>query len=135
MKRFRYIAVLSFITFLSLSFTVFASNHDIGGNDDGDIGGNDPSYSISIPNPLASGADSLYEFIDLIINTVILPLGGVIAVIYIIYAGFLFVTAQGNETKLETAKRAFLYAAIGTAVLLGAWAISAAIKATIDQLT
>jgi len=90
---------------------------------------------IKIGNPLRSGTNTLQDFIELIIKQVILPVGGVIAVIYIIYAGFLLVTAQGNETKLAEAKRAFLYAAIGTMVLLGAWVIAEAIGGTIDQIT
>jgi len=89
---------------------------------------------INIPNPLRSGTNTLYDFISLIINDVILPVGGVIAVIYIIYAGFLLVTARGDEAKLTQGKRAFMYAAIGTLVLLGAWAISQAIEGTINQL-
>lgn len=92
-------------------------------------------YNILIPNPLIGGTNNLYSFISLVINNVLMPLGGVVVVIYIIYSGFLFVTARGNETKLATAKRAFMYAVIGTAILLGAWAISLAIKATIGQIT
>ena len=92
-------------------------------------------YNIIIPNPLVGGTNNLYTFISLVINNVLMPLGGVVVVIYIIYSGFLFVTARGNETKLATAKRAFMYAVIGTAILLGAWAISLAIKATIGQIT
>jgi len=100
-------------------------------------GGPPPStnYPIVIQNPLKNGTNSLYGFINLVINDIILPVGGVIAVIFIIYSGFLFVTARGNETKLATAKNAFLYAAIGTAILLGAWAISLAIENTIKQIT
>lgn len=104
------------------------------------LAGNPPQppssgYNILIPNPLVGGTNNLYSFISLVINNVLMPLGGVIVVIYIIYSGFLFVTARGNETKLATAKRAFMYAVIGTAILLGAWAISLAIKATIGQIT
>jgi type IV secretory pathway VirB2 component (pilin) len=90
--------------------------------------------TICIPNPLRSGTNTLYDFIKTIINDVILPVGGVIAVIYIIYAGFLLVTARGDEKKLSDGKRAFFYAAIGTLILLGAWAIAQAIEGTINQL-
>jgi uncharacterized MnhB-related membrane protein len=55
-------------------------------------------------------------------------------VLAIIYAGFLFVTASGNETKLETAKRALTYALIGTAILLGSVVIAKGIEATIKQV-
>ncbi len=56
------------------------------------------------------------------------------AVLAFIYSGFLYVMAQGDETKIKTAHRALLYTAIGTAVLLGAAVISAVITATINQL-
>ncbi|OHA89133.1 MAG: hypothetical protein A2653_02900 [Candidatus Zambryskibacteria bacterium RIFCSPHIGHO2_01_FULL_43_25] len=88
-----------------------------------------------LQNPLKGGTDNLYDFIRVVINDVILPVGGVVVTIMIIFAGFKFVTAQGNEAKLEVAKRNFLYVAIGTAVLLGAWVIAKAIEATINQLT
>jgi len=53
----------------------------------------------------------------------------------VIYAGFQFVTAQGNVTKLETAKRAIVYALIGALILLGAEAISALIQSSIEALS
>ncbi len=77
---------------------------------------------------------TLYTMFEAIINDIILPIGGVLAVIAFIYSGFLYVTAQGNETKLKTAHTALLYTAIGTAVLLGAWVISQVIESTINQL-
>ncbi len=94
-----------------------------------------PTGKITIDNPLKDGTNTLQAFLALIIKEVILPVGGVIAVIYIIYAGFMLVTARGNEAKLTEAKRAFLYAAIGTLILLGAWAIAEVIKGTITQIT
>lgn len=58
-----------------------------------------------------------------------------IVVIYIIYAGFLFVTAQGNETQLSKAKNALLYGLIGGAIVVGALAIVEIIKDTIAPFT
>ena len=63
-----------------------------------------------------------------------MPIGSVIVVFFIIYAGFLFVTARGNEKKLETAKKTFVAVAIGTVILLGSWSIAAAIKGTLCQI-
>ncbi len=131
MKRTIYVLSLAIVLFV-LNYSLATANSHQGG------GGTPPpttNYGITIPNPLKNGTNSLYAFINLVINNVILPVGGVLAVIFIIYSGFLFVTARGNPTKLETAKQAFLWAAIGTAILLGAWAISLAIEATITQIT
>jgi hypothetical protein len=138
MKKARYISILALVVFISFAPLVFGQGGQ--GQNPPSTPGTGPNppagpYGITIDNPLKEGTNSLYDFISLVVNNVILPIGGVIAVIYIIYAGFLFVTASGNEAKLKTAKTAFLYAVIGTAILLGAWAISEAVKGTIGQIT
>jgi hypothetical protein len=89
--------------------------------------------AIHIPNPLSTG-NSLFGLLATIINEILLPIGGILAVLAFIYSGFLFVTAQGKEKQIETARRALLYSAIGTAVLLGAWSISQVICGTVEQL-
>ena len=85
-----------------------------------------------IQNPLK--AKSLTEFLTAALDTVV-QVGAIFATIFIIYAGFLFVTAQGNEEKLQSAKRTFMWTVIGVGVLLGAKAISLGIKGTIDKLS
>jgi hypothetical protein len=57
-----------------------------------------------------------------------------IIVLMIIYAGFLFVTAQGDPQKLSKAKKAFLWAIIGAVIILGARLLAAAIAQTISSL-
>lgn len=47
-----------------------------------------------------------------------------IIVLFIIYAGFLYVTAQGNSQQVQQATRALTYAIIGGVIVLGAVAIS-----------
>lgn len=127
MRKFL-IALVAFMILVSPVAVVSAQSGSGGG------GGGGGSNVITIPNPLKSGTNTLYDFIKLIINDVILPVGGVIAVLSIIYAGFLLVTAQGDEKQLQQGKRAFVYAAIGSLILLGAWAISLAIQGTVNQL-
>ncbi len=61
-------------------------------------------------------------------------IGFPIAAMAIIYAGFLFVTARGNEKQLEDAKRTFRWTIIGTAILLGAWAIATALSSFVNTL-
>ncbi len=79
---------------------------------------------------------NLRTFQDFIIAIlgVVVKIGYPIAILFIIWAGFLFLTAQGNEEKINTAKRAFLWAVIGTLVLLGAQALGLAVKGTIESL-
>jgi hypothetical protein len=94
------------------------------------------TQTIKIANPFKCGGQdcSLSGLLKALINNILLPIGGVVAAIMIMYAGFLFVTARGEPAQITKAKTALLYAVIGTAILLGAWTISQAIQGTINQL-
>lgn len=85
----------------------------------------------TLENP--TNVPSLYDFIRELL-TIAVRVGIPVATIFIIWSGFLFLTAQGDETQLKKAKTSFVWACIGTAVLLGAWLLATAIKSTIDQL-
>jgi len=84
--------------------------------------------------PFKDGDMTIFSFLDFILNNIVLPIGAVIAVFFLVYSGFLFVTARGSEDKLKLAKANFIGAIIGVAILLGATAISLAIKGTICQI-
>lgn len=103
--------------------------------------GSPQQIDTSIPNPFkcqggsgSGGGCNLVDFIKALINGILLPIGGVVAVVAFIWTGFLFVMAQGDPTKLKTAKTALWYTVIGTAILLGAWAIANVIGNTINGL-
>lgn len=82
---------------------------------------------------ITPGISSLSDFIQSAL-AIIIKIGVPAGTIFIIYSGFLFVTAQGNESQITKAKKTFLWTCIGLGVLLGAWAIASAIKGTISQL-
>lgn len=86
-----------------------------------------------LQNPLGSGNNNLTSFANSIVDAVV-TVGLPIAALMIVYSGFLFVAARGNESKLKDAKNAFLYAVIGIAIILGAKVLSEVIKGTIDVL-
>lgn len=91
--------------------------------------------SAPLENPFRLGtADNIPQLFETIINNIIIPIGAVLAILAFIYAGFLYVTAAGAEEQIKKAHKALLYAAIGTAVLLGAGVIAQVIRATINQL-
>ena len=90
------------------------------------------AQEIKIINPFKQ--NSIQGLIEVIVNDILMPVGGVIAVLMIMYAGFLYVTARGNSSKIEKAHQALLWAVIGAAILLGALVISEAISKTIGQL-
>jgi hypothetical protein len=54
-----------------------------------------------------------------------------IIVLFIIYAGFLYVTAQGNAEQVKKATQALTYSIIGAVLIIGAVAISEIIANTV----
>jgi hypothetical protein len=75
-------------------------------------------------NPLASQSfEALVQSLANWVTVIALP----IAAIFIIYSGFLFVTAGGNQAKVDAAKTTFYWTIIGAAIVVGAWALATAI--------
>lgn len=68
-------------------------------------------------NPIK--VNSVEEFLVEVLRAAA-KIGGVVAAICIMWAGFLYVTAQGDEGKISRAHSAFRYAVIGTVLMLGA---------------
>ncbi len=65
------------------------------------------------------------DLVDIAINVVKWALGFVslVAVSYLIYGGYLWLTAAGNEQRVEKAKQVILQAVIGIVIIILAWAI------------
>ena len=59
----------------------------------------------------------------------------IVITLALLYSGFLFITAQGSETKLAQAKTNFLYVLIGGIVLLGAYVILELVTNTVQEIT
>jgi hypothetical protein len=91
------------------------------------------NLDVRIQNPLGGGVRTIPAFIESALNLVMM-IGVPIVALAIIYAGFLFVTAQGNSTKLEEAKKTLMHVLIGAALLLGSWIIANAIQGTIEEI-
>jgi hypothetical protein len=84
-----------------------------------------------IENPLRF--DTISALLKAIIDTAMV-LATPIAVLFLVYAGFLFVTARGNETQLTTAKRVLGYTLLGIVVIFGAWLLTMILYKTIDEV-
>lgn len=84
-------------------------------------------------NPLQAGT-SLQGFLISILDFVI-RIGTIVVILMLVYVGYLFVVAQGSDSKLSEAKHALLWTLIGALILLGAKAIALAIQATVQALT
>ncbi|MEI6022511.1 MAG: hypothetical protein WCQ32_01555 [bacterium] len=92
----------------------------------------DTKISYSINNPL--GVTSIDEVIQKIM-AVIVKLAVPVIICLFLYTGFMFITAQGDTTKLKTAKTMLWQVIVGTIIILGAWAIAAAIVTTVSLIT
>jgi len=89
----------------------------------------------AIENPLGDGhLSTIPAFIEQLL-TIVIKIGVPVVTLAIIYAGFLFVQAQGNPEKLKTAKKTLLYTVIGAFLLLGAYVFANAIGSTVKDIT
>lgn len=78
-------------------------------------------------NTVAKGTGLTSDFAGSIstVITGVLSLAGTIFLVLTVYAGILWMTAQGNEDKVSKAKDMITQAIIGLAITLGAYAITA----------
>ena len=90
------------------------------------LSGSDGSGKIT--NPLKS--KDIPEFLLKIID-VLLVFALPLIILYIMYAGYLFVTAAGNAEKVSSAKNALLWSVVGGVIVLGARLIISVIQGTI----
>jgi hypothetical protein len=83
-------------------------------------------------NPLKF--DNITDFLIAIIDVLLifaLPL----IILAIMYAGFMFVTAQGDTSKVSKARAALTWAVVGGVIALSAKLIIEVLKGTIDAFT
>jgi hypothetical protein len=92
------------------------------------------------PNPLDpdgsgpdEGVNDIPGFLALVLEGLSLLLMPLV-IIFIIYAGYLFVTAQGEEAKISKARATLMYAIIGAAVILGARIMADILADTLTEL-
>lgn len=88
--------------------------------------------NIELFNPL--GDQSIGD-IFLAILDIIMVFAVPIVLFFIVWAGFLYVTAQGSEERLRKAHNALLYAVVGGLLVLGAQALLYIITNTIELFT
>lgn len=106
------------LVYISVSLPIFTLAYDTNGGS-------------PIENPLK--VNTISELIAAVLDLIV-RIGTPLLVLAFVYVGFLFVAARGNEDGLTKAKSAFLYTAIGAALVLGAFVISEVIQNTISQL-
>lgn len=87
--------------------------------------------AVSFPNPV--GKNSINEILTAVLDF-LTAIGAVLAVLFTVYAGFLFVTARGDEGAITKAKQTLFWTLIGALVVLGAYALAEVIENTANQL-
>jgi len=98
-----------------------------GGGADAGQAANREGLSYQLQSPLAgAGIGSLEGLLTAILN-ILMVIAVPIIVFFVIFAGFNYVTAQGNQEKIKTATRSLTYAIIGAILILGAVALSSII--------
>ena len=85
-----------------------------------------------VENPLKS--DSLLELLTVFLAGVV-RLGLIALLLALVWCGFLFVQAQGNEEKIKSARGALLWTVVGGLILVGAEVIKDIIVATIGSIS
>lgn len=89
--------------------------------------------NVTLINPLGAGTNLPVLLADIL--KFVVYIGSIIVIFMLVYVGFLFVIARGNETKITEARKALLWTVVGALILLGAQAISLGIQATVQALS
>jgi hypothetical protein len=127
MKYFFRTALIITLMF-SGTLTLAQSTNTTGGSNSTNLTG---GSSVTIDNPLK--ATSIVLLFQTILD-IVLIFAVPIIVFFIIYAGFLYVTARGNAGTIEKAHMALLYALIGGLLILGARVLIEVIQGTVDSI-
>jgi hypothetical protein len=138
-------AILAILFLLTVSLTTpvawaaHVSGHGCTGPDDASQGcpadpelGGGGGLQYSLESPLKSNIITIEDLLTTILN-VLLVIAVPIIVFFIIFAGFTYVTAQGNPEKIKTATRSLTYAIIGAVLILGGVAISEIIASVVES--
>lgn len=81
-----------------------------------------PNDNPSAVSSATGGQGNARQLVLTIVNFFLTFLG-LLAVVMIIYGGFLYVSAGGKEDKIETGKKIIMYAVIGIIIILLSFAI------------
>lgn len=121
---------------LFIPYSIFAYGHSVAGTSGGGLGEGSTGEGglengVSLTNPL--GDVTLIGLFETILGVVMIFAVPLIT-FFIIYAGFKYVTARGNEQTISEAHKALLYALIGGLLILGANVLIDVIQGTVDSV-
>ncbi len=90
--------------------------------------------NVKFDNPLANKSGSLMQLITDILNKIIMPIAAIGVVLWIVWAGFQYLLAQGKPDAIKKANLNLMWSLIGAGLLLGAAGISAVLESTVNQI-
>ena len=134
----------SFIKFLGLTLLVFIGSitcvqaqtpapAPAGGNAGGSITSTVPDFK-KLENPLGGAKiGTINDAIEAVLK-IILKISIPFVTLMIIYTGFLFVKAQGNQEKITEARNTLVAVVVGAALLIGSVSLANAIAGTIEKV-
>ena len=105
MKKF-FLVILFFTAFICLP--VFAEN---------------PQATVRLDNPLTQNFDNPAVLIGFIIKAILGIVGGV-ALVMMVYGGFQWLTAAGNEEKIKNGTQTMLWSAIGLVLVFSSYVLA-----------
>lgn len=74
-----------------------------------------------------TGVLTLYQIGERVL-TALLSISGIIAIIFLVFGGLTYMTAYGEEKRVETGKKIITYSVIGIALIMGALVIVNQVK-------
>ncbi|PIY97225.1 MAG: hypothetical protein COY66_00555 [Candidatus Kerfeldbacteria bacterium CG_4_10_14_0_8_um_filter_42_10] len=92
------------------------------------------SFDYGLGSSLGLGTADLLDTVISVLQW-ILGLLGLVAVIIVLYGGFVWMTAGGNQEKIKKAKKILMNALIGLAIILLSWAIVYFVMGIINNST
>jgi hypothetical protein len=119
-KKIALFSLLFLVFFFFLSFDIVLAS--------------DPFGSQELNETIVLEANDPRSIVSRVIN-IALGFLSIIAVSLIIFAGFLWMTSEGNEEKVSKAKRILKNALIGLIIVLSAWGIVSFILRSLDSST
>ena len=89
------------------------------------------AVTLVLGNPIKAGTfgQVVEKLAELLVK-----IGVPIAAIFLVWAGLLFVMARGDDKKIIAAKSTFYWTVLGTALIVGAYAIAKAIVGFAEKL-
>ncbi|MEI6238342.1 MAG: hypothetical protein WCP15_02260 [bacterium] len=85
-------------------------------------------------NPLSKGAgNDIFKLVATIVDLA-LTIASIAVVLYLIYIGFQYVMARGNENELKKLHETLIWTFVGIAIIFGAKLIVAILQNTINAL-